>query len=93
MGVFKTKDMFLLKTLLFKSIVGPLIKGGANIIIDRISLFEKCSNIYDSRGMEAYNVCFPVWNYISISNSIFRSNTVGIVNLKSYYLLFFIRIK
>ena len=33
----------------FKSIVGPLIKGGANIIIDRISA-EKCSNIYDSRG-------------------------------------------
>ena len=37
--------------------------------------------------MEAYNVCFPVWNYISISNSIFRSNTVGIVNLNptTYY--------
>ena len=37
--------------------------------------------------MEAYNVCFPVWNYISISNSIFRNNTVGIVNLNptTYY--------
>lgn len=64
----------------FKNIVGPLIRGGANITINNISA-EKCSNIYTYRGMEAYNVCFPVWNYISISNSVFRSNTVGIVNL------------
>ena len=64
----------------FKSIVGPLITGGAKIAIDNISV-EKASNIYSSMGREAYNACFPVGNYISISNSIFRNNTVGIVNL------------
>ncbi len=64
----------------FKSIVGPLITGGAKIIIDNISV-EKSSNIYSSMGREGYNVCFPVRNYISISNSIFRNNNVGIVNL------------
>ena len=70
----------------FKNIVGPLIKGGAKIIIENISA-EKTSNLYTSMGSEAYNVCFPVWNYISISNSVFRSNTVGIVNLNptTYY--------
>lgn len=85
-GGVQNKGYVFVENTTFKSIVGPLIKGGANIIIDRISA-EKCSNIYDSRGMEAYNVCFPVWNYISISNSIFRSNTVGIVNLNptTYY--------
>lgn len=85
-GGVQNKGYVFVENTTFKSIVGPLIKGGANIIIDRISA-EKCSNIYDSRGMEAYNVCFPVWNYISISNSIFRNNTVGIVNLNptTYY--------
>lgn len=85
-GGVQNKGYVFVENTTFKSIVGPLIKGGANIIIDRLSA-EKCSNIYDSRGMEAYNVCFPVWNYISISNSIFRNNTVGIVNLNptTYY--------
>jgi len=78
--VFKNNGNVYVDNITFKNIVGPLIRGGANITINNISA-EKCSNIYTYRGMEAYNVCFPVWNYISISNSVFRSNTVGIVNL------------
>ena len=51
----------------FKNIVGPLIRGGANITINNIS--AENAAIFTLIGYGSIQCLFPVWNYISISNS------------------------
>ena len=68
----------------FSNIVGAAVSGSAKTYVDNSS-FEKVSNYYNWRGVESYNTVFSLTSYIEIHNSLFKKNTVGIVNLHPYY--------
>lgn len=68
----------------FSKIRGAVVSGTAKTHVDNSS-FEKVSNYYYTRGLESYNTVFSVTSYIEIFNSMFKENTVGIVNLHPFY--------
>ena len=68
----------------FSNIVGAAVSGSAKTHVDN-STFEKVSNYYTWRGVESFNTVFSLTSYIEIFNSVFKNNTVGIVNLHPYY--------
>ena len=47
--------------------------------------FNKISNFYSAQGFENYNSIFSLTGSIELYNSIFNSNTMGIINLHPFY--------
>ena len=67
----------------FSDIVGSAVAGNGEIRIIN-SVFEKFSNFYTYSGVESYNCVFPVTKSIEIYGSLFKDNSIGIVNLHPY---------
>ena len=67
----------------FSDIVGSAVAGSGEIKIIN-SVFEKFSNFYSYSGVESYNCVFPVTKSIEIYGSLFKDNSIGIVNLHPY---------
>lgn len=67
----------------FDDIIGSVSTGTAQVYV-RNSIFEHISNFYHIQGFENYNSVFPITSSIEIYDSIFRDNSVGIVNLHPF---------
>ena len=68
----------------FTNIRGSAIRGVSKSYIFNTT-FEKFTNFYHNRGFESFNTIFPVTNTIEIYDSKFSENTIGIINLHSFY--------
>ena len=64
----------------FTDIVGSAVSGNPVLAVNN-SIFERFSAFYHRSGIESYNCLFPVTKSIEIYNSLFKNNTMGIVNL------------
>jgi len=80
----ESKGDVIIEDSVFDNIKGSAVFGVSRTYIFNTT-FQRFTNLYHAAGFESFNTIFPVKNSVEIYDSLFKENTIGIVNLNPYY--------